>query len=64
MRDLEAEHARAVEALVEIASGHANNGVPYFAAQLRTMAREALEDMQQMQMASDAKYHDKTWRSW
>ena len=59
MRNLEAEHAAAVAALTEIADGHANNGVPYFAGQLRTIARECLQDMQQMQFAADASKHDR-----
>lgn len=54
----EAELQRAVDALVEIANGHANNGVPYLAAQLRTMAQEALEDMHQMQMVESSKIED------
>ena len=44
----EAELKIAIRALQDIANGHANNGVPYHAGQLRTVAREALEDMQQM----------------
>ena len=59
MRNVEAELARAVEALNEIMLGNANNGVPYHAAQLRTIAREALEDMHQMQMVGDAQRHDR-----
>lgn len=59
MRNLEAELSVAVRALEDIAQGKANNGVPYYLAQIRTIAREALEDMQQMQLVGDAQRHDR-----
>ena len=59
MRDLQPELTRAIEALKEIERGTANNGVPYYLAQIRTIARDALDDMQQMQYVEDEKLTDR-----
>ena len=55
----EAELQCAIAALKEIANGHANNGVAYHAAQLRTIAQDALEDMQQMAFVETANTTDR-----